>query len=85
MLEFRFSMEDEDDDYEQESSIHVDDDIGDYDEDDEEETIVVTETIITPLMPPVAMPVLSVPAAEAIPAKKPAARAKRSMGERRVA
>jgi len=75
MLEYRFSMEDDEDDYEQESSIHVDDDIGDYDEDEDEETIVVTETVITPLMPPVSMPVLSVPAPEAIPAKKPATRA----------
>ena len=32
MLEYRFSMEDDDDDLDQESPINMDDDIGDYDE-----------------------------------------------------
>ena len=61
MLEYRFSMEDEDDDFDQESNISMDDDIGDYDEDDEEETIVVTETVISSVLPTSA-PVIDIPA-----------------------
>ena len=48
MDEFRFSMDDELDDYEEEAGVNVDEDIGDYD--DEEDVIVVSETVVAPLI-----------------------------------
>ena len=50
MIEYRLS-DGEMDDFDDEDSLDVGEDIGDYgDDDDEEEIITVTETVITPVV-----------------------------------
>src|ERR1700692_3163515 len=80
MQEYRFlAKDDELDDFEEESSIDVDDDMGDYgmDEDDEEELIVtsVTSGILVPVVPVGPAPSDSESSKPPTPAKKPVKKA----------
>ena len=74
MLEYRLSVdEDEIDDYDEETNLNVDDDLGDYgmdDEDEMEEVGSVTETVV--VVPP---PAPIEETMEAPPAKMPVKRA----------
>ena len=73
MLEYRFSPEDDEEDFEEGAHINVDDDMGDYgmDDDEEEELAVVTGVVVVPTTPaPEAEP-----AKPEAPAKKPVKKA----------
>ena len=50
MLEYRFSVDDDElDDFEETTPINVDDDMGDYGEEEEDELVVVVTPALAPL------------------------------------